>query len=110
MQQKTPADYKTSWSLPYFTFHILLKKSIKYGTMRVLKMPKIVLTNHAEYRLLERGIDFSSVKKVVKSTLKTKINSFDTIKVDGVVHDGKTLRVLYIKENNNIIIKTAYYL
>ncbi len=73
-------------------------------------MPKIILTNHAKSRLLERGIDFSNVKKIIKSALKTKVNSFATIKTSGVTHTGEILEVVFVKEENKIIIKTAYYL
>jgi hypothetical protein len=49
-------------------------------------MSRIILTNHAKNRLLERNIDFTIVKQVIKNPSQTKT------------------------EKNKIIIKTSYYL
>jgi len=72
-------------------------------------MVKIILTNHAKYRLLERGIDTHQVKKIIKNGSIVKINSDGTIVVKGLSDGGKFIEVVYFKNGNNLVIKTAYY-
>ena len=72
-------------------------------------MVKIILTNHAKYRLLERGIDTHQVKKIIKNGSIVKISSDGTIVVKGLSDGGKFIEVVYFKNGNNLVIKTAYY-
>ena len=73
-------------------------------------MAEVVLTNHVQYRLHERGIDSHEVKQIAKNGNVTKRE------VDGIIREGlssitgKNLRVISIIRNNKIIIKTAYYI
>ena len=72
-------------------------------------MAEIVLTNHVQVRLLERGIDTHEAKKIAKNGKVTKTESDGTLTKEGVCGNGKILTVVLIKQGNKIIIKTAYY-
>lgn len=72
-------------------------------------MAEIIVTDHAKYRLLEREIDVHEAKKVVRNGKITKTKFDGTITKEGVCSNGKSLSVVFIKEGNKIIIKTAYY-
>jgi len=72
-------------------------------------MKNIILTNHAKYRLFERGIDVHQVKKVVKNGSIVKSDLDGTMTIKGVTDNGKTLEIIGHKQNNKFIIKTAYY-
>lgn len=72
-------------------------------------MPRVELTNHAKYRLMEREIDVHQAKKVAKNGSVVKQDSDGTIVVKGTTDQGKILKVVYKIENNKLIIITAYY-
>ena len=72
-------------------------------------MIQIVLTNHAKYRLLERNIVVSQIKKMVKDAPRTKRESDDTISTRAALADGRVVKVFYKLAGNKIIILTAYY-
>ncbi len=72
-------------------------------------MAEIVLTDHAKYRLLERKIDVHEAKKIAKNGRVTKTESDGTMIKVGLSSSGKLLEVVCRREENNIIIKTAYY-
>ena len=72
-------------------------------------MVQIVITDHAKYRLLERGIDVHEAKKIAKNGKVTKSEFDGTLTKVGLCSNGKSLTVVSIKQGNKIIIKTAYY-
>ena len=72
-------------------------------------MAEIIVTDHAKYRLLERGVDVRETKKIANNGKVTKIESDGTITRMGMCDNGLPLTVISKKEGNRIIIKTANY-
>ena len=72
-------------------------------------MVKIILTNHAIERLLDRNVNITQVKKVIKKPLEILSKENNIMKVVGVLEDKRILKVIYKKIKGKIIIITAYY-
>ena len=71
---------------------------------------KIELTDHAEYRLLERNIDLSRIRKIINSPSKAISAGDGLIKKKDKLDDGKILEVIYKQlTKNKFLICTAYY-
>ena len=71
-------------------------------------MVVIILTDHAKYRLLERGISAHEVKKIAKNgqTIKVEANG---IMIKMGMYNDQQLSVVIKKYSNKIIILTLYY-
>jgi hypothetical protein len=72
-------------------------------------MTRIILSDHAKCRLIERGIDVHEVNRIAKNGAITKKDADGTITKSGICSNGKRLLVVLITENTKIVIKTAYY-
>ena len=72
-------------------------------------MVKIILTHHLVSRAYERNIDIAMIIQIAKNSRLVKINTDDTIGATGKDYASRSITVVYIKRNNTIIIKTAYY-
>ncbi len=70
---------------------------------------KVILTNHAKYRLLERGIGVHDVKNIAKNGEIVKSEENGIIKKRGFAHDEKNLIVISREEKGEIVIISAYY-
>lgn len=72
-------------------------------------MAQVILTDHATFRLLERGVDVHEAKKVAKTgaIIKTDFNGIMT--KSGISSNSKSITVVCKKEGNKIVIITAYY-
>lgn len=68
---------------------------------------KIIFTNHAKYRLMERDISVEVVKQVVKFGMQ-KRNKYGML-LSRKVMGKKTAEVVYKMQGVNYIIITAYY-
>ncbi len=69
---------------------------------------KFIFTNHAKYRIMERGIAVDRIKQTIQDQKVPKTDKYGMItsrKIFGI----KTLEVIYRIENNNYVIITAYY-
>lgn len=69
---------------------------------------KFVFTNHAKYRIMERGIIVDRIKQTLLDQSVRKTDKYGMItsrKKFGL----KTLEVVYRVEKNSYIIITAYY-
>jgi len=75
----------------------------------IINMVKIILTNHAIERLLDRNVNITQVKKVIKKPLEILSKENNIMKVVGVLEDKRILKVIYKKIKGKIIIITAYY-
>lgn len=73
-------------------------------------MFRVILTTHAKYRLFNRKISLSRIKKVLKDGYFIKKDSNGTISKRLKFEDGKTLQVVYLIKENKFIIITFYYL
>lgn len=69
---------------------------------------RIVFTDHAKTNLILRGIDGWKAKEVVKSPTWKKVQNDGSI-VARKDFEGKMLEVAYIEDDNERVIKTAYY-
>lgn len=65
---------------------------------------KFKVTNHAKYRLLERGISLAKIKQVILKPEKIAINDDGSYKVT-----RDNLLVVYKKVKGVYVIITAYY-
>ena len=65
---------------------------------------KFEVTNHAKYRLEERGISLTKIKQVILNYEKISVNNDGSIKVV-----KNNLSVVYRKTKQIYIIITAYY-
>ena len=72
-------------------------------------MTKIILTNHAKYRLLERSIGAHGARKVAKTGRVINIDLDGIITRKGLLDNGRPLIVKTKESGKNIIIITAYY-
>ncbi len=72
-------------------------------------MSNIILSNHAKFRLFERGIDVREVKRVAKNGNITKVEINGIIIKKGICPNGQALTVISKNERNTIVILTAYY-
>jgi len=70
---------------------------------------KIQFTDHVKYRILERGIDVSQIKTVLKNPDNNKFAFNNKMKATKKLN-GRTLEVVYIKKRAEVIIVTAYYI
>lgn len=72
-------------------------------------MPKIILTNHAQYRMLERKISFEEIKQTIKNG--DVVDTFNGARmiVKYKIIQQKILNVVYKVESKRIIVITAYY-
>lgn len=70
---------------------------------------KIQFTDHVKYRILERGIDVSQIKTVLKNPDSNKFAFNNKMKATKKLN-GRTLEVVYIKKRAEVIIVTAYYI
>jgi hypothetical protein len=69
---------------------------------------KFVLTNHAKYRILERGVSVSEIKIVIKNPDRQKSDKYGMLVARKRVNN-KTLEVVFKIQGNSYIIITAYY-
>ena len=70
---------------------------------------RIILTQHAKTRLRQRDIPAASVRAVCKNPLLRKPSHPPTEIIQTV--DGRgTLEVVHKKQNDTIVVITAYYL
>lgn len=67
---------------------------------------KIRISNHAQYRLRERGIDIDTVKKVISNPDRLVSEFEGRFKVSKLL-DDRTITVIYTKENNVFVVITA---
>jgi len=75
-------------------------------------MSEITLSNHAKYRLMERGLSVHDIKKIAKSGKIIKVLEDGQFKMEGLCNNGKKAIVVCKKTNysrNDIVIITAYY-
>ncbi|OGI67529.1 hypothetical protein A3A05_00125 [Candidatus Nomurabacteria bacterium RIFCSPLOWO2_01_FULL_41_12] len=72
-------------------------------------MAEIILTNHVQSRLLERGIDVHEAKQTAKNGKITKKENNGKITKERILYDGRVLVVVFKQEMSKIIIITAYY-
>ncbi|MCK5022017.1 MAG: DUF4258 domain-containing protein [Candidatus Pacebacteria bacterium] len=70
---------------------------------------KIILSNHAKCRLLDRGFEIPQIKYVLKNYIKIKNQSCGNIKIKGILDDGRILVVIYNDLKNKIMVITCYY-
>ena len=70
---------------------------------------KIHVPQHAEYRLVERGIDIDNIKKVISSPSESQTTNEGRIKVKKQLEDGRILTIIYVERNNQFVIITGYY-
>ncbi|HKZ37574.1 MAG TPA: DUF4258 domain-containing protein [Chryseolinea sp.] len=69
---------------------------------------KLKFTNHAQYRIEERGISIEDIKFVINNPDFSEINN-GKIKCRSLI-DGETLVAVYLKSRGEFVILTAYYL
>jgi hypothetical protein len=72
-------------------------------------MPKIILTKHVKIRIKEREIDKETIEEVVINPDEILPGMFGR-SMARKNYGGKTLEVVYVKEKNNLIIITAYFI
>ncbi len=78
--------------------------AIKFAKM------KFILTDHAKYRLMERGIDFSQIKKIIKNDSRTNQVLGAKLVARGSSNDGRPLEVVFKQwPKGQFVIMTAYY-
>jgi hypothetical protein len=65
-------------------------------------------TKHALFRMEQRGIDKNSIESAINDPDET-IDSFGRRKLARKIIDNKTLEIVYIKEDDIIVI-TVYWL
>ena len=70
---------------------------------------KVHIPKHAEYRLIERGIDIDKIKQTIHSPDKRVPQFNGRTKVEKKLQEGQKLYVIYIEEKNKFVIITAYY-
>lgn len=70
---------------------------------------KIVYTDHAKERILERGILISDIKNAIFSPTSNLWSYPPTQKIQKVIK-GRTLEIIFEQKGQIIIIITAYYL
>ncbi len=70
---------------------------------------KFKFTNHAQYRIDERGISIEDIKSVINAPDYAR-NTFDGRTEAGKKFFKKTLEVVYKKDGSATIIITVYYL
>jgi len=68
----------------------------------------IIFSNHAKYRINERGIPAVSVRQTVRNPDKKKIDEYGMIAVTKRF-EKRSLVVVYKIQNNVLVIITAYY-
>ena len=72
-------------------------------------MTQVILTDHATFRLLERGVDVHEAKKIAKLGTIIKSNSNGIMIKSGITGNKKSVMVVCKKEGKKIVIITAYY-
>ena len=70
---------------------------------------RIVLTNHAKQRLLERGIAEAYILRVVKDPDSTKVSFKRNLKIIKKFR-SRTIEVVCTRKGDLFVIITAYYL
>lgn len=69
---------------------------------------KFKFTNHAQYRIAERGISIEDLKFTINNPVLSEVFN-GRIECKSFI-DGKTLEVVYLKTRGEIVVLTAYYL
>ena len=69
---------------------------------------KIIFTNHAKYRIMERGISVLLIKSVLKNSDSQIIDQYGMMIVRKIIGE-KVIEVVYKISGSNYIIITAYY-
>jgi ribosome maturation protein Sdo1 len=59
--------------------------------------------------LIERQIDAHEVRQISKNGKIAKIENNGTIIKEGILSNGKLLKVILIPSGNKLLLKTAYY-
>lgn len=72
-------------------------------------MAEVILTNHVQSRLLERGIAVHETKQTAKNGKITKTENNDIITKERTLSNGRVLVVVFKQEISKIIIIIAYY-
>jgi len=70
---------------------------------------KLAFTDHAKFRIIERGISVEKIKTTLKNPEYSEKVFGDKYKV-GKTFGGKTLEIIYTRNKNNVVIITAYFL
>ena len=70
---------------------------------------RLILTNHAKQRLLERGIAEAHLLRVVKDPDSMKVSFRGNVKIIKKVR-SKTLEIVCTRKGDLFVIITAYYL
>lgn len=68
----------------------------------------ILFSKHAEYRLHERQITKQAVKATIVRPDYSLPTRFERTIVMQVI-DGRNLKVVFVNENNDILVLTAYW-
>ena len=69
---------------------------------------KIVYTNHAEERLLHRGIKRELIRKVINKPDKLIDAKYSRKQAIKKINSDK-VSVIYVEENNKIVVLTVYW-
>ena len=65
---------------------------------------KIIYSNHAESRMIERNLSRADVTRMLKAS-KKKLKHKETMKL---LNPANNLYVVVIREHNNIVVKSVY--
>lgn len=72
-------------------------------------MAEIILTDHAKYRLFQRGISAHEVKKIAKNGQIIKIEAGGIMKKAGMCSEGQRLVTVVKNYKNKIVVLTIYF-
>ncbi len=70
---------------------------------------KIIFTDHAKERMIQRGIKLSQIKDAIKNPTHILLSYPPTQKIQKIIR-GKTLEIVYKTNFSSYVIITAYYL
>ena len=70
-------------------------------------MAMVRFTDHAQYRLLERGISIEQIKVVLKSPQLKRFSHGRWVARAQV--DDENVEVVYVEKGRDMIVLTAYY-
>lgn len=65
---------------------------------------RIIYSNHAESRIVERGLSRADVTRILKAS-KNKLKHRETTRISNPAND---LYVVVSREHNNIVVKSVY--